>query len=612
MANFRTLYAALALALTLGGVQGLVPGYNNFPSPSQNPSVSLPNSFKPTLPSNLPLIPSNQPSTPASSGSGGVPSFPSGLPALPAPPTWSNSAFDNYRPSKARIAYHGDTGMAVSWSTLKQLPVPAVLYGKSPYLLDQIATSQDSVTYNASSYYSNHVVLSQLEPNTQYYYLPILGDPVKDVRSFTTALAPGDMTPYTMAVVADLGTMGSLGLSDHVPPGAANPLTTGEVTTIQRLTMEKNNFNHLLHVGDIAYADYWLKEVVLGYINGTIAAGPELYEKINEEFFDEMEALTSTLPYHVAPGNHDANCDNSGYKNYTESICPPSLTHFIEYNQHWNMPASVSGGFQNMWYSYDVGMVKFVVFDTETDLGPGIVGPEDVGGASNATDGPLDPNDPSAQINFLKAELASVDRSKTPWVIAAGHRPWYMAAKKSSLCTNCQKAFEQIFYDAGVDMIIQGHQHNMERQAPLAPGAVVDANGLNNPKAPLYILTGAAGHFDGLDTASTPYPSYSRFVNDTLYGFSRLTFHNRTHREFLPRLESAVLASDGVDLDVSRTLTSDLFSYLGNFADTGTRSDARVRQLCDQRGARHRYLVQAALIVYHDYLLPMNANYHVL
>ena len=51
----------------------------------------------------------------------------------------------------------------------------------------------------------------------------------------------------------------------------------------------------------------------------------------------------------------------------------------------------------------------------------------------------------------------------------------------------------------------------------------------------MYIVTGAAGHFDGLDSANTPYPSYTQFVNDTLYGYSKVTFHNRTHCKYLDR-----------------------------------------------------------------------------
>jgi acid phosphatase type 7 len=32
----------------------------------------------------------------------------------------------------------------------------------------------------------------------------------------------------------------------------------------------------------------------------------------------------------------------------------------------------------------------------------------------------------------LKNDLAAVDRKKTPWVIAAGHRPWYVSTSEVS------------------------------------------------------------------------------------------------------------------------------------------------------------------------------------
>lgn len=33
----------------------------------------------------------------------------------------------------------------------------------------------------------------------------------------------------------------------------------------------------------------------------------------------------------VGAGNHEANCDNSGYKVYTESLCPVGQTNFTGY-----------------------------------------------------------------------------------------------------------------------------------------------------------------------------------------------------------------------------------------------------------------------------------------
>lgn len=45
----------------------------------------------------------------------------------------------------------------------------------------------------------------------------------------------------------------------------------------------------------------------------------------------------------------------------------------------------------------------------------------------------------------------------------------------------------------------------------------------------MWIVNGAAGHYDGLDPLVYPLPSYTRFANDTLYSYSKLTFHNSTH-----------------------------------------------------------------------------------
>jgi len=61
--------------------------------------------------------------------------------------------------------------------------------------------------------------------------------------------------------------------------------------------------------GDIAYADYWLKEEIQGFLpNTTIADGVHVYESLLKQFYDEMTPLTSQKAYMVGPGNHEANC----------------------------------------------------------------------------------------------------------------------------------------------------------------------------------------------------------------------------------------------------------------------------------------------------------------
>ena len=57
--------------------------------------------------------------------------------------------------------------------------------------------------------------------------------------------------------------------------------------------------------GDIAYADYWLKEEIQDFLpNTTIAEGAVVYERILNEFYDEMTTVTTDRPYMVGPGKY--------------------------------------------------------------------------------------------------------------------------------------------------------------------------------------------------------------------------------------------------------------------------------------------------------------------
>jgi hypothetical protein len=65
--------------------------------------------------------------------------------------------------------------------------------------------------------------------------------------------------------------------------------------------------NPPLIAGDIAYADAWLKEEIQGYLpNTTIANGYTVYERILNDFYDEMTVVTADRPYMVGPGKYSA------------------------------------------------------------------------------------------------------------------------------------------------------------------------------------------------------------------------------------------------------------------------------------------------------------------
>lgn len=167
------------------------------------------------------------------------------------------------------------------------------MYGTSPGALTQSASSSISVTYATSLTFSNHVNITGLQSFTTYYYQPQYSNATTPY-SFTTARLAGDMTPYTAGVVVDMGTFGVLGLSTTVGTGAANPLQVNEQTTIASMTELLGTYEFMVHAGDIAYADYWLKEEIQNYLpTTTTQQGAVVYESILNAFFDELVGVTS-------------------------------------------------------------------------------------------------------------------------------------------------------------------------------------------------------------------------------------------------------------------------------------------------------------------------------
>lgn len=58
-------------------------------------------------------------------------------------------------------------------------------------------------------------------------------------------------------------------------------------------------------VGDIAYADAWLKEEKGGYLPLNLTDNGAEYDKILNEFYEQIEPISRDRPYMVAVGNHE-------------------------------------------------------------------------------------------------------------------------------------------------------------------------------------------------------------------------------------------------------------------------------------------------------------------
>ena len=73
--------------------------------------------------------------------------------------------------------------------------------------------------------------------------------------------------------------------------------------------------------------------------------------------------------------------------------------------------------------------------------------------------------------------------------------------------THTPHRLEELFYKAGVDIILEAHEHSYERLWPVFNGNVSAKNYLD-PKAPVHIISGTAGCKEGVDPMLGPRGMY--------------------------------------------------------------------------------------------------------
>ncbi|KAK4481174.1 hypothetical protein RD792_012055 [Penstemon davidsonii] len=202
-----------------------------------------------------------------------------------------------------------------------------------------------------------------------------------------------------------------------------------------------------------------------------------------------VEPYASTRPWMVTEGNHEIE---------TFPIIYPHG--FKAYNSRWQMPYEESGSKSNLYYSFDVAGAHIIMLGSYTDF--------DV---------------KSDQYKWLQHDLASVDRSKTPWVFALIHAAWYnsnLAHKGEG--ESMRKAIEQILYNARVDLVFAGHVHAYERFTRVYDNKADQCG-------PMHVTIGDGGNREGLAmTFENPSPSISLY-REPSFGHGRLRILNNTH-----------------------------------------------------------------------------------
>ena len=119
------------------------------------------------------------------------------------------------------------------------------------------------------------------------------------------------------------------------------------------------------------------------------------------------------------------------------------------------------------WYSYDFANVHTTVLSSEQDLSSG-----------------------SPQHVWLQADLASVNRNITPWLIIELHRPLYNAeldSENAKVGIGMRMGIETLLRDYEVDVVFAGHYHSYQRSC----------DGLFESKChnggPIHLTIGTAG-----------------------------------------------------------------------------------------------------------------------
>ena len=134
------------------------------------------------------------------------------------------------------------------------------------------------------------------------------------------------------------------------------------------------------------------------------------------------------------------------------------------------------------WYSYNLGAWHLISLNIECETQPG--------GCSNSGSWF------AAELQWLKNDLAA---NHSPCTLAYWHQPTFSAANSISLEGITAKAFWQLLYTYGADLVLNGHDHLYARYRPLDP------NGNYDPKKGMReFIVGTGGEtLDAVVTTNT-------------------------------------------------------------------------------------------------------------
>lgn len=132
---------------------------------------------------------------------------------------------------------------------------------------------------------------------------------------------------------------------------------------------------------------------------------------------------------------------------------------FVSYMARFSVPSEESGSNSKFYYSFDAGGVHFVMLGAYVDYNT-------TGSLAFRFDSSLFQENHMFEIDYvegdqyawLEKDLEKVDRSSTPWLVAAWHAPWYNSYSSHYQEFECMRLqMEELLYQNGVDIVFSGH-----------------------------------------------------------------------------------------------------------------------------------------------------------
>jgi hypothetical protein len=230
----------------------------------------------------------------------------------------------------------------------------------------------------------------------------------------------------------------------------------------------RDDLNVLQTVSNLASA----RKTALTVFNGDLTYDGNVASEYDDFFSYASNFLANNVVYH-AQGNHDAGSTPM-------------------YQNMFDLPST---GGSNLYYSFRYGNAVFITLNTES---------------------------PSGQTAWLNSTLATAaaDPSIT-WKIVSFHKPFFTTGQHQGDMDSYRSTWWKAFDTYGVDLILNGHDHNYQRSKPVnllvSTSASVSQYGSATGQGRCEIVCGGAGA--GLYTAGSNADAWAMNIFNSTYNY---------------------------------------------------------------------------------------------